>query len=131
MARSRPGWGLLLGVMLAATGAQGQSSEGRATFHVTNDTDERIAFGVFSKSRAHSWPAHDRHWPLTQRGFKYTIAISCRIGEKLCYGGWVDAQNENGPSWGVGYGARQGCENCCTTCGSVAADVSMTRRLTD
>lgn len=63
--------------------------------------------------RGHVWPGNNRVYVLDDYSVK-TINISCRNGEKVCYGAWV--KNRSNLYWGVGYKNRNRCSNCCYTC---------------
>jgi len=63
--------------------------------------------------RNHVWPGNDRIYVLDDYSTK-TINITCRRGEKICYGAWV--RNRTGTYWGVGYKNRNSCKRCCYTC---------------
>lgn len=63
--------------------------------------------------RGHVWPGNNRVYVLDDYSVK-TINISCRSGEKVCYGAWV--KNRSNLYWGVGYKNRNRCSSCCYTC---------------
>jgi len=63
--------------------------------------------------RGHVWPGNNKVYVLDDYSNK-TIRISCRYGEKVCYGAWV--RNRNNSYWGVGYNNRNRCRSCCYTC---------------
>ena len=63
--------------------------------------------------RGHVWPGNNKIYVLDDYSTK-TITISCRPGEKICYGAWV--RNRERSYWGVGYNNRNSCRNCCYTC---------------
>jgi len=63
--------------------------------------------------RGHVWPGNDRVYVLDDYSVQ-TIDISCRNGEKICYGAWV--KNRSNSYWGVGYKNRNRCSSCCWTC---------------
>lgn len=69
---------------------------------------------LYSDTRQnHVWPGNDRIYVLDDYSTK-TINITCRRGEKICYGAWV--RNKTGTYWGVGYKNRNSCKRCCYTC---------------
>lgn len=63
--------------------------------------------------RGHVWPGNNKIYVLDDYSTK-TISISCRYGEKICYGAWV--RNRENTYWGVGYENRNSCRSCCYTC---------------
>ena len=69
---------------------------------------------LYSHSRrGHVWPGNNKVYVLNDYSTK-TIRISCRSGEKVCYGAWV--RNRSNLYWGVGYKNRNRCSSCCYTC---------------
>lgn len=69
---------------------------------------------LYSDSRrGHVWPGNNKIYVLDDYSVK-TISISCRSGEKICYGAWV--RNRSNLYWGVGYKNRNRCSSCCYTC---------------
>ncbi|WP_346906765.1 hypothetical protein [uncultured Roseibium sp.] len=69
---------------------------------------------LYSHSRrGHVWPGNNKVYVLNDYSTK-TIRISCRSGEKVCYGAWV--RNRQRSYWGVGYNNRNSCRSCCYTC---------------
>ncbi|WP_298982657.1 hypothetical protein [uncultured Roseibium sp.] len=69
---------------------------------------------LYSDSRrGHVWPGNNKIYVLDDYSVK-TISISCRNGEKICYGAWV--RNRSNLYWGVGYKNRNRCSSCCYTC---------------
>jgi hypothetical protein len=63
--------------------------------------------------RGHVWPGNNKIYVLDDYSVK-TISISCRRGERVCYGAWV--RNRSNLYWGVGYKNRNRCSSCCYTC---------------
>jgi len=73
-----------------------------------------VSVELYSDSRrGHVWPGSNKVYVLDDYSVK-TINISCRSGEKVCYGAWV--KNRTNLYWGVGYKNRNRCSNCCYTC---------------
>jgi hypothetical protein len=69
---------------------------------------------LYSDTRSgHVWPGSNKIYVLDDYSTK-TITISCRYGEKVCYGAWV--RNREATYWGVGYQNRNSCRSCCYTC---------------
>ncbi|MEM5581169.1 hypothetical protein WNZ15_01810 [Roseibium sp. AS2] len=63
--------------------------------------------------RGHVWPGSNKVYVLDDYTVK-TISISCRRGERVCYGAWV--RNRSNLYWGVGHKNRNSCSSCCYTC---------------
>ncbi len=109
-------------ILLAATTAievrSAHAQSGVYTFRMVNNTSYIMYIKLFSKSRNWVWPAGDNVYVLADRN-EYSMRISCRVGEKVCYGGFWLTGNEY---WGVGRDGRQGCTGCCITCGTYSED---------
>lgn len=65
------------------------------------------------------WPGGRKFYTI-KPGTERTMRLSCRSGEKICYG----AINNNGNQyWGIGEFGREGCKSCCRTCGDLYTQV--------
>ena len=90
--------------------AQAQSLEWRFESNHPNIVDVEL----YSQSRrGHVWPGNNKIYVLDDYSTKH-INISCRSGEKICYGAWV--RGDTGSYWGVGYKNGNGCKGCCYNC---------------
>ncbi len=67
------------------------------------------------KRRGWVWPAPQRVWILSNDEI-FERSINCKKNEKICYGAWI--KNRSSYYWGCGYDCKQGCKDCCYTCGS-------------
>lgn len=75
-----------------------------------------VSVEFYSKTRrGHVWPGNQNVY-LLKDDAEHSFRLSCRGGEKICYGAWV--RNRTHSYWGVGYNSRYGCEDCCYTCGA-------------
>jgi hypothetical protein len=105
---------LALGLALAmiapaTTTAQAQ----QVTFEMTNEYGRDIQVSFYSEDRSHSWPGGSEFYSLRRaRDERWTL--SCRKGEKICYGAWL--AGDRSTYWGVGYNRSQRCDRCCVTC---------------
>ena len=83
-------------------------------WNIQNRSGRRIELQLYSQNRPWVWPSSNRVYllPDSQR---YSINISCRKNEKICYGAWL--ANNTRTYWGVGYRGRQSCRGCCYICG--------------
>ena len=82
------------------------------TWRIRNRARYAVRLKFHSKSRRVVWPSSNRSWLLDDERVR-SFPISCRRGEKICYGGFYD---NNRHSWGVGRRGRKSCRNCCYTC---------------
>lgn len=83
------------------------------TWYVRSAHHEAISLTFYSDDRDHAWPGGDQVYILSDRQ-RYRYPISCRTGEKICYGAWVRGRPDT--YWGVGKDRRFGCSNCCYIC---------------
>jgi hypothetical protein len=67
-----------------------------------------------AKNRNNAWPGGNQIYPLKDSEF-HTFRLSCVPGEKICYGAGRSGNYDF--YWGIGLDGRQGCANCCMTCG--------------
>lgn len=111
--------GLLGAILLAFSvlfiGAATQSAEaGTLLWRFESKHPNIVNVELFSDSRrGHVWPGNNKVYVLDDYSVK-TINISCRNGEKICYGAWV--KNRSNLYWGVGYKNQNRCTSCCWTC---------------
>lgn len=68
---------------------------------------------LYSMDRDHAWPGGNEAYTLRDYATR-TIDISCRRGEKICYGAWV--RNSKSSIWGAGVDGKADCDNCCFIC---------------
>lgn len=84
-------------------------------WNMRNRSGQPIQLQYYSRTRNWVWPGNGWVYNLPADGKTYYSVITCKRGEKVCYGAWV-AGNTN-YYWGVGYGGKQGCTACCMICG--------------
>jgi hypothetical protein len=88
-----------------------------ATFVVRKSYPGDLAVAFFSRSSIErTWPGQGRHYLLSDSEPR-TYALSCQVGETICYGAWTQG-SKLGPFWGVGRTGRESCKNCCVSCPS-------------
>lgn len=77
----------------------------------------------FDKTDEGLWP-DSTHVYVAESGGSIARPLSCKTGNKICYG----AEPDGDPTryWGVGIDGDQGCEGCCTTCGDVERTINLT-----
>ena len=83
------------------------------TFAVKNSHPNAMRLELYSQDRDYVWPGDDKDFYLDD-GETKQIPISCNEGESICYGAWVDGDEET--YWGVGPNNKEKCEDCCYTC---------------
>lgn len=116
----RKGWlaGLLaaiaLGTAIGSTAAPQAADAASITWRFVNETDGTAAIRFFSRARNWIWPGRNQSYRLPATGQVYRKTISCRYGEKICYGGWLRGNRRL--YWGVGPFGRNSCANCCYRC---------------
>jgi hypothetical protein len=67
-----------------------------------------------AKGRNNAWPGGSQIYLLKDSDF-HTFRLSCIPGEKICYG--AGRSGNYGIYWGIALDGKQGCSNCCMTCG--------------
>jgi hypothetical protein len=85
---------------------------------VTNGYGYQLQLSFFSQYRSAEWPGQGDAYELNDSAPR-TYSLSCRTGEKICYGAWVNGGDRNGryKSWGVGATNEHDCTDCCAICG--------------
>jgi hypothetical protein len=98
---------LLAAIPGAAALAQNMS------FVINNGHEHRVQVELYSQDRDHVWPGNNQAFILDDDETKQ-IPISCRRGETVCYGAWVDGDPDT--YWGVGPNDIDTCTDCCFVC---------------
>jgi hypothetical protein len=83
------------------------------TFAIKNSHPNAMRVELYSQDRDYVWPGNGQDFYLDD-GETKSLPISCNAGESICYGAWVDGDEET--YWGVGPGNKEKCEDCCYTC---------------
>ena len=86
---------------------------GDVTFQIRNNHPNAMRVELYSQDRDYVWPGDGKDFYLDD-GETKQLPISCNEGEKICYGAWVDGDEET--YWGVGPNNKETCEDCCYTC---------------
>ena len=86
---------------------------GDVTFQIKNNHPNAMRVELYSQDRDYVWPGDGKDFYLDD-GETRQLPISCNEGEKICYGAWVDGDEET--YWGVGPNNKETCEDCCYTC---------------
>ncbi|MBN8988719.1 MAG: hypothetical protein J0H42_10770 [Rhizobiales bacterium] len=86
-------------------------------FALQNGWNYTIHANFRSKSRNVVWPGSNKAYILDDHKL-HKIRLSCRPGEKICFGAWAAGNSE--PIWGTGQDGTAGCQNCCSVCGSTS-----------
>jgi len=84
------------------------------TFKVRSNYRYKAQVEFYSQDRPHSWPGGGQVYNLDDSAI-HTYRLSCRPGEKICYGAWAAGNSRE--YWGAGYGGKHGCTSCCGRCG--------------
>jgi hypothetical protein len=97
------------GVGLAPGLAGAQSLEWRFRSEHRNVVDVEL----YGQESGRVWPGGGDVYTLRDSSVR-TIDVSCRRGERICYGAWV--RNTRSSTWGAGPDGRQECRSCCFIC---------------
>ncbi len=95
-------------------GGGGGGATTSMVWQVKSNYQYRVQIAFYSRERTHEWPGNGQAWDLNDFN-NHNYTLSCRRGEKICFGAWVTG-NAN-KYWGVGFGGKQGCSTCCFYCG--------------
>jgi hypothetical protein len=105
--------GLRAGLAAAALLCCGTAMAADVTFVMKNQHPNALRVQLYSQDRDHSWPANGEDYYLDD-GETTSMPLSCEEGENICYGAWIDGDENT--YWGVGPGNKQECNNCCYVC---------------
>jgi hypothetical protein len=89
------------------------ASAADVTFQIRNNHPNAVEVELYSQDRDHVWPGGGEVYILDD-GETKSMALSCKNGEKICYGAWISGDKET--YWGVGPGNQETCDDCCYTC---------------
>ncbi|WP_316858116.1 hypothetical protein [uncultured Cohaesibacter sp.] len=91
-----------------------QTSAGSMHWRFTKQYSGAIDIKLFPIDRpAYSWPGKGKVYTMSSPEEWY-LDISCRTGEKICYG--ASPRNGRKIYWGVGLKNEYGCKGCCYFC---------------
>jgi hypothetical protein len=98
--------------MLLTLGCAASASAETLTWHVRSNYPYTVELKFYSATRNHVWPNNYEVWLLNDY-LIHTFSLTCRRGEKICYGAWPRGNTRY--YWGVGQN-NQSCADCCYTC---------------
>jgi hypothetical protein len=82
-------------------------------WHLTSEYPYTIAVVFYSADATLKWPPGDQVY-LINPSESRDIHLSCQEGQRICYGAWPNGNTDT--YWGVGFGGRNGCTDCCYIC---------------
>ncbi len=103
----------LMGAGLAFALLPVVAQAGSLTFNIKSNHENVVSVEFYSEDRNIAWPGDGKVYVIDDYQV-HSYSLSCRNGEKICYGAWV--RNRNTQYWGVGYNNTRSCEHCCWTC---------------
>src|SRR5262245_45809629 len=83
------------------------------TFRVKSLHPNLVELKLFGVDRNVVWPRGGKIYALDDDN-THAMTLSCRAGEKICFGAWVAGSGR--PQWGKGRDGRAGCDRCCHLC---------------
>ena len=83
------------------------------TFRFTSHSASPVLVELYSRDRLKIWPDDGRQFLLADSTPK-KFSVSCELGEKICFGAWVEGNFDR--SWGAGYEGKADCDDCCRIC---------------
>lgn len=93
------------------------------TYFIKNEHGRGVVIELFSEETGTRWPGNDQVY-LLEKGERKSVPIECRAGENICYGAWVNGNDQ--VFWGVGPDNDRRCATCCTICvGKTTAEVTI------
>ncbi len=101
------------GLAVALVVLSGVAFAADVTFVMQNHHPNALRVQLYSQDRNYSWPGGDEDFYLDD-GESKTMPLSCEEGENICYGAWIDGDEDT--YWGVGPNNKQDCDNCCYVC---------------
>jgi hypothetical protein len=108
---------MLLGAVIAASLVVSTSPvfAGSMTWAITDGcpNGEEIRYRFFTESEDWQWPGPGQYFVTNRYNETYRSTITCRSGDKICYGAWQPGRNNY---WGVGEFGDGVCEGCCARC---------------
>lgn len=87
------------------------------TWTFTSKHPNVVQLSFFSQDRNVAWPGGGNAYDIADWE-PHTYTLTCRTGERICYGAWVKGASDY---WGSGYNDEFGCSNCCRTCATADA----------
>ncbi len=109
----RVGAAVLAIVALAAPPLAPAALAADVTFVIRNNHPNAVRVELYSQDRNHVWPGGGSDFYLDD-GEAREMSLSCETGEQICYGAWLDGDEDT--YWGVGPGNAEACEDCCYVC---------------
>lgn len=91
-----------------------EASAAEMLWRVRSNYKYRVQISFYSQNRRVEWPGNGKVWGLNDDDV-HEFNLSCRSGEKICFGAWVTGNSTK--YWGVGADNKHGCRSCCFTCG--------------
>ena len=110
--------GCYLAITTCADGSNNYSNKNppvpTLTWKFSSTASYSVSVQFYSASRNAYWPGYNTGWVIDDYD-THTYRLSCRWGEKICYGAWPTG-NPTGSYWGCGFNCRQWCADCCYDC---------------
>jgi len=114
----------LLPILFLTFSAQTAKAE-NFTWLVKSKYPYKVSVAFYSRHRKYSWPGGTKVWVISDSA-THEYTLSCRLGEKVCFGAWVRGNKRRW--WGVGYRGKRGCRKCCYTCNGGESRVQVLNR---
>jgi hypothetical protein len=99
--------------VLALSLFAGAANAADVTFVMKNEHENALRVELYSQDRDHIWPGGGEQYYLDD-GEAKTMSLACEEGESICYGAWIDGDENT--YWGVGPNNQQTCDTCCYVC---------------
>ena len=104
----------LAALLAAASLFATQASAAELVWRIQSEHPNHVSLEFYSQDRNHVWPGGGEVYVIKDWD-THTYSLTCKDGEKICYGAWV--RNETNTYWGKGVDGAEACETCCAVCG--------------
>lgn len=118
-------WEALLVAAFVFCVGYGSARSEDLTWHFRSEHPNVVSLEFYSQDRNHVWPGDNEVYILDDDEV-HAYTITCRSGEKICYGAWV--RNRSSSYWGAGYDGKQACERCCYRCNGGETNILVLNR---
>jgi uncharacterized protein YecT (DUF1311 family) len=111
-------------VILGASLSVGFDQESFAksfAFLFRNNSGTDLQYQLFATGRDIVWPGAARFYTIPANSKVHNAAISCELGEKICFGAWIEGRTDF--YWGVGRSKTNACSHCCYVCRGQATEI--------
>jgi len=89
------------------------ASGAEMTYYLKNSQSRSVVLELRARDRDKMWPGDGQVYQL-DAGQRKSVIVSCNAGETICYGGWIEGNDQH--AFGVGPDDDRACTECCAIC---------------